>query len=182
MVAIVGVVAALLLGYGIYASQVLGIGAALEAAPTAVLGLDAAISSLASIYLLSSIYLLLALINSHYVQQLKLQVLGDLLAVTLLIYLSKEAASPYSSLYLLIITYATLLIGKNTGVAAAAGSTILYIGMIDLAFFDLIPFGSTYNKSQGQPGYNRCMDYNDTNAVNLSDFALFGSHYLHKCF
>jgi two-component system, NtrC family, sensor histidine kinase PilS len=121
---------------------VLGIGAALEAAPPDVLGLDAALSALASIYLLSSIYLLLALINSHYVQQLKMQVFGDLLAVTLLIYLSKEAASPYSSLYLLIITYATLLIGKNIGVAAAAGSTILYIGMIDLAFFDLIPFGS----------------------------------------
>lgn len=47
---------------------------------------------------------------------------------------------------------------------------------------DLIPFGSSYNKSQGQAGYNACCDYTDDNACNLSDFALFGQHKEHKCF
>jgi len=48
------------------ATLVLGIGAAIEEAPSVILGLDAALSALASIYLLSSIYLLLLLIDSHY--------------------------------------------------------------------------------------------------------------------
>jgi two-component system, NtrC family, sensor histidine kinase PilS len=124
------------------ATLVLGIGAAIEEVPSVILGLDAALSALASIYLLSSIYLLLLLIDSHYLMQLRLQVMGDLLAVTLLIFLSGEAGSPYSSLYLVVIAYATLVAGKNFGVAATAISTILYVGMIDLAIFDLIPFGS----------------------------------------
>jgi hypothetical protein len=50
----------------------------------------------------------------------------------------------------------------------------------DLA--DLIPFGSSYNKNVGQAGYSACCDYNDDGPVNLSDFALFGAHYQHRCF
>ena len=46
---------------------------------------------------------------------------------------------------------------------------------------DLIPFGTSYNLSLGQSGYNACCDYNDDNKCNLSDFARFGEHYQHQC-
>jgi hypothetical protein len=47
---------------------------------------------------------------------------------------------------------------------------------------DLIPFGASYNKAFPNVAFNPCCDYNDDNACNLSDFALFGQHYQHKCF
>jgi hypothetical protein len=51
--------------------------------------------------------------------------------------------------------------------------------VVDLS--DLIPFGSSYNKDLGQPGYSACCDFNDDNKCNLSDFASFGQHYQHRC-
>lgn len=51
--------------------------------------------------------------------------------------------------------------------------------MVNLS--DLVPFGNSYNKNLGQPGYNACCDYNDDNRVNLSDFAFFSAHYQHRC-
>jgi hypothetical protein len=47
---------------------------------------------------------------------------------------------------------------------------------------DIIPFAATFNKSLGAAGYNACADFNDDNTVNLSDFALMGTHYQHRCF
>jgi hypothetical protein len=47
---------------------------------------------------------------------------------------------------------------------------------------DLIPFGASYNKAFPHAQFNPCCDYNDDNACNLSDFALFGQHYQHECF
>jgi hypothetical protein len=52
-------------------------------------------------------------------------------------------------------------------------------GFVNLS--DLIPFGFTYNKNQGQAGYNECCNYNDDYKCNLSDFAYFGTHYQHSC-
>jgi hypothetical protein len=51
---------------------------------------------------------------------------------------------------------------------------------------DLIPFGKAYNTYPGFPPtptkeWNACCDYNDDNLCNLSDFAYWGTHYLHKC-
>lgn len=130
-----------IVGRLIVATVVFGIGAAVEPTPKAFLSLNAVLVALAVLYLLSTFYLLLALLTRYYDLQLKLQIAGDLLVVTLLIFLSGEAASPYSSLYLIVIAYAALMAGKTDGYAAAASSTILYVGMIDLAHFDLIPFG-----------------------------------------
>lgn len=52
-------------------------------------------------------------------------------------------------------------------------------GIVNLS--DLIPFGTSYNKNQGAPGYSACCDYNDDNRCNLSDYAYFGTHYQHRC-
>jgi len=46
---------------------------------------------------------------------------------------------------------------------------------------DLTPFGVSYNKNQGQAGFNACCDYNDDTHCNLSDFGFFGTHYQHRC-
>jgi hypothetical protein len=46
---------------------------------------------------------------------------------------------------------------------------------------DLGVFGQSYNKCEGDAGYNSCCDYNDDTCCNLSDFAFFGEHYQHNC-
>ena len=43
---------------------------------------------------------------------------------------------------------------------------------------DMAVLGLSYNKGEGEPGYNSCCDYNDDMHCNLSDFGLFGFHYL----
>jgi hypothetical protein len=47
---------------------------------------------------------------------------------------------------------------------------------------DLGVFGLSYNKAEGDPGYDPCCDYNDDDVCNLSDFAYMGAHYQHTCF
>jgi len=46
---------------------------------------------------------------------------------------------------------------------------------------DLTPFGTSYNKSLGNPLFNACCDYNDDNTCNVSDFGFFGTHWQHRC-
>jgi hypothetical protein len=53
-------------------------------------------------------------------------------------------------------------------------------GTVSLADFQ--PFVATYNKGEGDTGYNACCDYNDNGSVTLSDFAFFAEHYNHECF
>ena len=52
-------------------------------------------------------------------------------------------------------------------------------GIVNLV--DLVPFGTSYNKSLGNPAFNPCCDFNDDNACNLTDFGYFGIHYQHRC-
>ena len=47
---------------------------------------------------------------------------------------------------------------------------------------DLGVFGLSYNKDEGEAGYDDCCDYNDDAKCNLSDFAYVGGHYQHECF
>ena len=51
---------------------------------------------------------------------------------------------------------------------------------VDLS--DLSFFGDSYNKDEGEPGYDTCCDFTDNGSCDLSDFAFFGQHYLHQCF
>ena len=65
---------------------------------------------------------------------------------------------------------------KSPDVTGAGGQPDCKINLSDL-----IPFGTSYNKNLGQVGFNSCCDYNDDDKCNLSDFAFWGTHYLHKC-
>ena len=51
--------------------------------------------------------------------------------------------------------------------------------IVDLSDFGA--FGQSYNRSEGDPYYNPCCDYNDDGRCNLSDFSYFGMHYQHEC-
>ncbi len=46
---------------------------------------------------------------------------------------------------------------------------------------DVVHMGPSYNKSQGQPGYNQRFDLNASNSVNLSDIVLLGPYYNKTC-
>jgi len=57
-------------------------------------------------------------------------------------------------------------------------------GVIDLS--DLATLSSCYNTAWGVPPppgrqFNACWDFNDDNAVNLTDFSFFREHYKHYC-
>ena len=46
---------------------------------------------------------------------------------------------------------------------------------------DLGGLADTFNKSNGQGGYNACFDFDCNDAVGLSDLGFFASHFNHKC-
>ncbi len=46
---------------------------------------------------------------------------------------------------------------------------------------DVILMGPSYNKSEGQGGYNQRLDLNESNSVNLSDVILMGTFYNKNC-
>ncbi len=104
-------------------------------------GIRPALAGLLLIYLGSSFFLALALLFQRYAWQLYLQIIWDQGIITLLIYGSGEIHSPYTSLYLVVIGYTSLLLTKKSGYAAAAIATIFYVGLIDIAYFGvLLPF------------------------------------------
>lgn len=58
-------------------------------------------------------------------------------------------------------------------------------GKVNLS--DIVVFGTSYNTTYPGPyppnkTFNACCDYTDDGTCSLSDFAFFGTHYMHKCF
>ncbi len=124
--------------------------------PSTILGLNSALFGLLLIYFVSSLYLALVLTNARYSLQLRSQVIVDLLLISYLIYLSGEIYSPFTSLYLVVISYASLLLGKKTGYAIAASATICYVGLIDISyfgFFTLLPINAPLHWVHFQIGF-----------------------------
>jgi hypothetical protein len=74
------------------------------------------------------------------------------------------------------VNYCLNVVVKSPDVTGAGGPPD---GVVNVS--DLIPFGTSYLKNEGQAGYNPCCDYNDDAKCNLSDFAFFGTHYQHRC-
>ena len=103
-------------------------------------GINSSLAGLLFISLCSSLYIAMALLMQRYHWQLYFQIAIDQWIITLLIYGSGEVYSPYTSLYLMVIGYASLLLGKKAGYATAAAATIFYVGLIDLSYFNLLVF------------------------------------------
>jgi two-component system sensor histidine kinase PilS (NtrC family) len=70
---------------------------------------------------------------------LSLQVGGDLLVETLLVYFTGGLDSPFSFLYLVSIITASMLLYRRGGLLAASGAVILYGALADLMYYEIIP-------------------------------------------
>lgn len=68
----------------------------------------------------------------------RLQIVWDILFVTLLLMLTDGIASPYSFLYLLAIMSAGMLLNRQQALYTAALCVILYGAMVDLQYFGLL--------------------------------------------
>jgi two-component system sensor histidine kinase PilS (NtrC family) len=70
---------------------------------------------------------------------LMVQIAGDLLVETLLVYFTGGLNSPFSFLYLVSIITASMLLYRRGGLLVASGSAILYGVLCDLMYFNVIP-------------------------------------------
>ena len=70
---------------------------------------------------------------------LAIQVTGDLLVETLLVYFTGALDSPFSFLYLVSIITASMMLFRRGGLFTASGAVILYGVLGDLIFYNLIP-------------------------------------------
>src|SRR6185295_13963283 len=68
-----------------------------------------------------------------------IQVAGDLVVETVLVYFTGGLDSPFSFLYLVSIITASMLLYRRGGLLAASGAVILYGVMIDLMYYDVLP-------------------------------------------
>jgi two-component system, NtrC family, sensor histidine kinase PilS len=75
-------------------------------------------------------FLMLWMWNRHRFFQLYLQIAADLVLATILVAYTGGIESAFVSLYLLIIIYCSLTLGRNGGMIGSALSTILYAGII----------------------------------------------------
>jgi two-component system, NtrC family, sensor histidine kinase PilS len=69
---------------------------------------------------------------------LSIQIGGDLIVETVLVYFTGGLDSPFSFLYLVSIITASMLLYQRGGLFAASGSVILYGGLGDLMYYNLI--------------------------------------------
>src|ERR1051325_1597550 len=70
---------------------------------------------------------------------LPLQIAGDLVIGTFLVYFPGGLASPFSFLSLVSIIAASMLLYRRGGLLAASGAVILYGALADLMYYEIIP-------------------------------------------
>src|SRR5216684_8913020 len=70
---------------------------------------------------------------------LAIQITGDLLVETVLVYFTGGLDSPFSFLYLVLIITASMLLYRRGGLLAASGAVILYGALADLMYYGVIP-------------------------------------------
>lgn len=102
-------------------------------------------AELEPLYLFSAIlfvYTIMAGLSLSYIRRLKAfayqQLLFDVLAVTILIYLSGGVESIFSFLYLLVIIASAVLLFRPGSMLIASASSLCYGGLLDLQFFHWI--------------------------------------------
>ena len=69
-----------------------------------------------------------------------LQLSGDVLVVTLLLYFTGGVRSPFSFLYILVIIAASIIVYRKGALYIAAISSILYGLLVDLLYLKTIPY------------------------------------------
>jgi two-component system sensor histidine kinase PilS (NtrC family) len=89
-------------------------------------------------YILTLLYIAVAkLVRSRGIN-LAIQLSGDLVIETFLVYFTGGLDSPFSFLYLVSIITASMLLFRRGGLLAASGAVILYGGLGDLMYYGLL--------------------------------------------
>ncbi|HYD46934.1 MAG TPA: histidine kinase dimerization/phospho-acceptor domain-containing protein, partial [Terriglobales bacterium] len=90
-------------------------------------------------YLLTLVYIALGFIVPSRGINVMIQIAGDLLVETLLVYFTGGLDSPFSFLYLVSIITASMLLYRRGGLLAASGAVILYGVLVDLLYYGVLP-------------------------------------------
>ncbi len=90
-------------------------------------------------YALTLIYIGLAQVIHSRRTILMIQIGGDLVVETFLVYFTGGLDSPFSFLYLVSIITASMLLQRRGGILAASGAVILYGVLGDLMYYNLLP-------------------------------------------
>jgi two-component system sensor histidine kinase PilS (NtrC family) len=93
-------------------------------------------------YALTLIYIALGFTVASRGINVMIQIAGDLLVETLLVYFTGGLDSPFSFLYLVSIITASMLLYRRGGLLAASGAVILYGVLVDLLFYGVLPLPS----------------------------------------
>src|SRR5436190_9446587 len=104
-----------------------------------VLPIDYLYATAAVTYGLTLLYIGVGQIFRSRVINLSIQIAGDLLVETLLVYFTGALDSPFSFLYLVSIITASMLLYRRGGLLAASGAVILYGALADLMYYGWIP-------------------------------------------
>jgi two-component system sensor histidine kinase PilS (NtrC family) len=89
-------------------------------------------------YALTLVYIFVGQVLGSRRVNLMVQIAGDLIVETLLVYFTGGLNSPFSFLYLVSIITASMLLYRRGGLLAASGSAILYGVLCDLMYFNVI--------------------------------------------
>jgi two-component system sensor histidine kinase PilS (NtrC family) len=90
-------------------------------------------------YLLSLAYALLHRRLKESPVFVPVQLAGDLLVVTGLVYVTGGPASPFSFLYLILIITASILLFRRGGILIASGAWLLYAVLVEATYFQILP-------------------------------------------
>ncbi|MBV9495119.1 MAG: hypothetical protein JOZ54_12795 [Acidobacteria bacterium] len=90
-------------------------------------------------YALTLVYIAFGQLVPSRRANLLIQVGGDLLVETLLVYFTGGLDSPFSFLYLVSIITASMLLYRRGGLLAASGAVILYGALADLMYYEILP-------------------------------------------
>ena len=90
-------------------------------------------------YALTLLYIGLAFALPSRTLNLAIQIGGDVLVETLLVYFTGGLDSPFSFLYLISIITASMLMYRRGGLLAASGASILYGVLVDLMYYGVLP-------------------------------------------
>jgi two-component system sensor histidine kinase PilS (NtrC family) len=96
-----------------------------------------------AIYVLTFVYIVLLKRQKNLSKLAYSQLLMDTVLITAIIYATGGIESIFSFLYILTIINASIMLYRKGGMIIASSSSILYGGLLDLHYFNLIePFGS----------------------------------------
>jgi two-component system sensor histidine kinase PilS (NtrC family) len=93
-------------------------------------------------YVLTLVYIALGFAVPSRGVNVMIQIAGDLVVETLLVYFTGGLDSPFSFLYLVSIITASMLLYRRGGLLAASGAVILYGVLVDLLYYRVLPMPS----------------------------------------